>query len=39
VAVRNERPPMTPDIPRELAKQIELSWHPVLLFVIYLCIY
>ena len=36
VAVRNERPPMTPDIPRELAKQIELSWHPVLLLVIYI---
>ena len=35
VAVRNERPPMSPDIPRELAKQIELSWHPVLLLVIY----
>jgi serine/threonine protein kinase len=38
VAVRNERPPMSPDIPRELAKQIELSWHPVLLLVIYIYI-
>jgi len=26
VAVKNERPPMTPDIPRELANIIEKSW-------------
>jgi len=28
VAVRNERPPITPDIPRELVAIIEVCWHP-----------
>lgn len=29
VAVRNERPPITPDMPRELVKVIEGCWHPL----------
>lgn len=29
VAVRNERPPITPNIPRELVQIIEGCWHPV----------
>ena len=29
VAVRNERPPITPDMPRELVTVIEACWHPI----------
>ena len=29
VAVRNERPPITPDMPRELVSVIEACWHPI----------